>query len=157
MTETDKVIDYHLTRLHMDSALARLRLADFTDKVAHIESDRNPRAKNKTSSAKGMFQFIDGAIQPAINRTRKALGDADWLAALECRKRITRFGIDKQTALFLGNILEMKGTDRLVKEILATGSTDAMKQLYADKHHTAPDEATLSRMETVFGEGHPPN
>ena len=150
LSETQKVLKHHLSRLHLTYPVDAEYLQTFCTLVAHMESDHNPKARSFISTAKGLYQFIDGSLTPAINRTRKALGDAPWLAALETRRDITRFGADKQTALFLGNILEMKGTDPFIMNIALTGSRGAMKQLYAEKHHTNPDEATLARMEKVF-------
>jgi len=150
MNETTKVLKHHCKRLGLNYPLNAAPLERFAYLVAKIESDHNPKAKNKLSSAKGMYQFIDGSIQPAVNRTRRSIGDAPWLASLEVHGDIRRFGPDKQTALFLGNILEMRGTDPAIMNIAMTGDVGVMKQLYAEKHHTKPDEATLTRMELVF-------
>ena len=149
-SETTKVLRYHCKRLGINYPINAAPLERFSYLVAKMESDLDTQAKNPTSSAKGMYQFIDGSIQPAINRVRRALGDAPWLASLEIHGDIRKFGPDKQTALFLGNILEMKGTDPAIMNIAMTGDVGVMKQLYAEKHHTKPDEATLTRMDLVF-------
>jgi hypothetical protein len=57
---------------------------------------------------------------------------------------------EQQTLLFLGDILGKRGTDTLMKQVMTTGSREAMKQVYLKYHHTAPDGPTLRRTEVIF-------
>lgn len=55
----------------MQSSFDLAMLTPFERKVAQIESSLNPHAKNKNSSAKGLFQFIDStADQYGLDRSK---------------------------------------------------------------------------------------
>lgn len=153
--QSDQLLTRHLGRLGVDSPEARSRLAELASKVAMIESDGNMRAKNKDSSATGLYQFLvddskgQSALQTAVKRTKKYV-QADWLDEVAKTGKVEDLSAEKQTILFLGDILEKEGSDKYVKKLLDPNSSekevkDSMMQIYLKLHHTNPDEATLNR------------
>jgi hypothetical protein len=153
--QSDQLLSRHLGRLGADSPEARSRLAELASKVAMIESDGNMRAKNKDSSATGLYQFLvddskgQSALQTAVKRTKKYV-QADWLDEVARTGKVEDLSAEKQTILFLGDILEKEGSDKYVKKLLDPNSSekevkDSMMQIYLKLHHTNPDEATLKR------------
>ncbi len=153
--QSDQLLTRHLGRLGADSPEARSRLAELASKVAMIESDGNMRAKNKDSSATGLYQFLvddskgQSALQTAVKRTKKYV-QADWLDEVAKTGKVEDLSAEKQTILFLGDILEKEGSDKYVKKLLDPNSSekevkDSMMQIYLKLHHTNPDEATLNR------------
>lgn len=153
--QSDQLLTRHLGRLGADSPEARSRLAELASKVAMIESDGNMRAKNKDSSATGLYQFLvddskgQSALQTAVKRTKKYV-QADWLDEVARTGKVEDLSAEKQTILFLGDILEKEGSDKYVKKLLDPNSSekevkDSMMQIYLKLHHTNPDEATLKR------------
>lgn len=141
------------------------KLIQFADTVAEIESNRNPKAKNKTTTATGAFQFVRGSVVPALNRMARFGDLPDWGVSLlekykkgvtpeEHRELISSLPYEKQRDMFLADISEKKVEksglgDTLIKGI-ALGSIDAMRDLYLKGHHTAPDEPTLKRVYKYF-------
>ncbi len=47
-------------------------------------------------------------------------------------------------------MLEKRGSDKYMVDVLADGSKSAMLKAYLELHHTDPDEATLRRAREVF-------
>lgn len=130
-------------KLNVNYFVFKNNIMNFADRVAAIESDKNPLAKNSTSSAKGMYQYIDSAVIPAL--TRLARYDIHLL-----HKNMLDYSTEEQTAIFLADIFQKTGTD---KYLIAIANDDDMKNqgmLYAKFHHTNPDAATLQRMNKFF-------
>ncbi len=162
----------HLSRLGADTEEARSNLNAFADLVATVESEGDPKAQNKNTSAAGAFQFVKGSVLPALNRMEKATGTLPmWAAKLKDtyksgkvtkdmhRDLITGLTYDQQKEIFLGDIMQKKISnqsglgDKLLTAILLKGDKDAMKELYYKGHHTDPDEATRQRTNSIITEG----
>ena len=164
----DTLINTHLDRLGFNTDDAKGRLDILANTISEIESNSNPKAVNipqkdkEQTSAKGMFQYVDGSINPAINRVEKYTGEVEWLKDLkEGKIDIRDLTPEQQTTLFFGDILEktIGGKsgygDKLFKQLLDPNSTpeqikDAIRKLYYEGHHTAPDEATKKRVENIL-------
>jgi hypothetical protein len=145
----------HLNRSGMeglDSTRARNILYDFALKVGRAESSGNPKARNKplegkeASSATGLYQFLVGteggqsALQTAVNRAKKRI-DAPWLDEVFKTGKVEDLTPDQQTILFLGDILEKEGSDKLIKSLLDPNASEkeqkkAMYKIYLNLHHT---------------------
>jgi hypothetical protein len=107
-------------------------ITDFSTQVRHIESDNNPMAAAGTTSAKGVYQFTDASVDTGRNRMR-TLGYAerpDWNT-------------------FYANIFAQKGSDDFLRRI-GSGDMHARKEAYYKFHHTAPDEATIRRVDELI-------
>jgi hypothetical protein len=107
--------------------------------VRQIESDDNCIAKNKTSSAKGCYQFINDALNTAYNRLDRYFKLV--------RKPIIECTLEEQTALFLADMFQRKGTDKYLLLIGNEFDLNAGSLLYSKFHHTNVDEPTKNRME----------
>lgn len=154
---TDKVLDQIAARLDIDDN-GKLNIAKFMVLTSVIESGGQLDAENPTSSASGMYQFIDGAVDPAIKRLRRYLPEEDWMGATMESNTPVDLNRDQQTAMFLANVAESRGTDALMKDIATTGSTESMKKLYVKGHYKGvPDEETEKVMQEVFNDAQDPN
>ena len=153
--QSDQLFSGHLDRLGGDNPESRARLTDLASKVAMIESDGNMGAKNKSSSATGLYQFLvddskgQSALQTAVNRTKKYV-KADWLDEVARTGKVEDLSAEKQTILFFGDIMEKEGSDQYLKKLLDPNASeeqinDAMMDIYLKLHHTDPDEKTLKR------------
>lgn len=148
----------HLNRSGMkglDSTRARNILYDFALKVGRAESSGNPKARNKplegeeASTATGLYQFLVGnadkgkdnsSLQTAVNRAKKRI-DAPWLDEVFKTGKVEDLTPDQQTVLFLGDILEKEGSDKLIKSLLDPNASEkeqkkAMYKIYLKLHHT---------------------
>ena len=145
----------HLNRSGMeglDSTRARNVLYDFALKVGRAESSGDPKVKNRplegkeASSATGLYQFLVGteggqsALQTAVNRAKKRI-DAPWLDEVFKTGKVEDLTPDQQTVLFLGDILEKEGSDKLIKSLLDPNASEkeqkkAMYKIYLNLHHT---------------------
>ena len=145
----------HLNRSGMeglDSTKARNVLYDFALKVGRAESSGDPKVKNRplegkeASSATGLYQFLVGteggqsALQTAVNRAKKRI-DASWLDEVFKTGKVEDLTPDQQTVLFLGDILEKEGSDKLIKSLLDPNASEkeqkkAMYKIYLNLHHT---------------------
>lgn len=140
----------HAIRLKVEIHGAVKNALEFARLVGIIESSSSLVARSKVSSATGLYQFIKGSIEPAVNRTKKYIGHKPWmdqvLKTLDC----TWLSWIQQTLLFLGDILEKRGSDIWMTRVLHDGDREAMLQAYLRLHHTDPDEATYDRARRIF-------
>lgn len=129
------------------------RWLKFADDCFLIESGRNLKAINKPqkgkeqSSAKGGYQFLDASLKTAYKRLfrytkvkfkRLPIIEQDW---------------DTQTALFISNLCQQRGSDYFIIKMLANDVQGA-KDLYAKFHHTNPKKKTRTRMDKIFGKSY---
>lgn len=140
----------HSQRLKVEVSRAVKYALEFAELVGIIESDGSPKAKNSVTSARGMYQFLRGSVEPAVNRLRKYIGHRPWMDQALLHKDASKLSWIEQTLLFLGDILEKRGSDRYMVQVLEDGNRGAMLQAYLELHHTNPDEATLRRAKGVF-------
>lgn len=144
------LVSKHSKRLNVDIEKAFKNLMTFSMVVGYMENRGELQGKNPLSSAKGLYQFIDGSIEPAINRTIRYIGERPWMDDLRISKDANTLNWEQQTLLFLGDILGKRGTDILMKQVMSSGDREAMKQVYLKYHHTKPDGNTLRRAEVIF-------
>ena len=144
-----------------EDSLANLnRLADT---VGRIESDNNPEAmyEGPESSAKGEYQWLTNPKegQPAfitgINRAINNYEDSGyeppaWLYEAKKHGDPIRLDKDQQREIFFADIFEREGSDALIKRIIESKDIDAFKELYLNKWHTNPDEATIKRVNEIL-------
>lgn len=160
----ESVVDYHVNRLGFGEE-AKVKLNELADSVALIESEGNPQAMNESTSASGAFQFVKDSVMPALNRMQDATGSLpEWAEGLRMayergltkeqhQKLMTSLSYEQQKELFLADILEKTIDnkpgygDKLLKKFILNDSPEAVKELYYKGHHTAPDEATIARVE----------
>jgi hypothetical protein len=152
MYDVSKIIFLHWKRMgsHGDFRDVFMNCLEFARLVGIIENNNTLYGKNPTSSAKGLYQFISGSIKPAVNRTRRYLGERNWYEELLEHKDASRVGWEEQTILFFANILGQRGSDEYMKHIMESGSKLHMELCYYKFHHTAPDEATILRVKKII-------
>tara|TARA_R100000093_G_C1884414_1_gene55099 strand:- start:54 stop:563 length:510 start_codon:yes stop_codon:yes gene_type:complete len=122
-------------------------LSEFADKVAGMESDFNPKARNEKSTAKGMYQLTDDSFVTAKNRLKNILGgvpDRIWKA-----KSVLDLNPADQKTLFFAHLTEDEGSDERMLDYLE--GRDSGGKLYLNNHYKGtPDKSTLKRMKKYF-------
>ena len=133
-------------------------LDEFTQQSKMIESSGGTDTVNEESSARGDFQFLTegegNAFQTGLNRvanTYEAMGVKlpSWVSKAKEHNNPIKLTSKQQEELFLANLWQQKGTSNLFKRI-DEGDSQAKYQLYANYHHTNPDEATSERAASLF-------
>ena len=133
-------------------------LDEFTQQSKMIESSGGTDTVNEESSARGDFQFLTegegNAFQTGLNRvanTYEAMGVKipTWVSKAKEHNNPIKLTSKQQEELFLANLWQQKGTSNLFKRI-DEGDGLAKYQLYANYHHTNPDEATNKRALSLF-------
>ncbi len=133
-------------------------LDEFTQQSKMIESSGGTDTVNELSSARGDFQFLTegegNAFQTGLNRvanTYEAMGVKipSWVSKAKEHNDPIKLTSKQQEELFLANLWQQKGTSNLFKRI-DEGDSQAKYQLYANYHHTNPDEATSERAASLF-------
>ena len=123
---------------------------DFSSKTRHMESDNNPNARAKTTSASGLYQFTDDSI----NTGRQRMQNMGW--EKEDYEGIgddaTQWTPEQADAMFLSNMFAQGGSDEYLSAI-GGGDKNMQKEAYYKFHHTDPDIATTNRADEIFG-GH---
>lgn len=154
--DTETLISKHAERLGVDPSTAYDNLLEFAEVVGQVESNGDltalniPQKGKEASSAAGKYQFVKGSIEPALNRLARTLGELPWMAELRENKDVTVLDNEQQTLLFLGEMLEKKGSDKYMKDIMASGDKTKMLEAYYKLHHTNPDNATRKRAVKYF-------
>ena len=138
-----RVVYKHADRLLLDREAALGNALGFAHIVGLAENNGKLVGKNPTSTAKGLYQFINGSVGPAVVRAARTVGMLKWMQEALEHRDFNRLNWEQQTLLFLADVLEKKGGDRYMRPVLATGSLEAMEQAYYKLHHTAPDEMTI--------------
>ena len=149
----------HLKRFDINNEeQATSNLLDvFVPAVLEIESGGDYQAINKQGSgARGGFQFLGkskkypkGSAIAALNRIEKYLGTREWGAELREHGDASLLDPEQQTELFIGDMLEKKGSDKLM-QLVFDGDIEGMIKAYEVLHHTAPDKATTKRARKIF-------
>ena len=122
----------------------------FIDETAIAESggEENPLvARNPLTNAGGKFQFIESennnSLTTGLNRLSATKEDGsyvyfdklpEWINETKKHKDVTKLNKDQQTALFLANLHQQKGTDDLFKKI-SGGDIQAKIDMYIKHHH----------------------
>lgn len=118
---------------------------------AKLESSLNPQAMSKTSSAKGLFQFLDDTWKGLVKNHGKKYGitmnNADWLNPLhqaifagemmkENQSSVNKWtaqGLDLGTALYLGHFLGNGGSSKVADAYAKNPETPMYKVVGMDK------------------------
>jgi len=133
-------------------------IKEFMNGVAMIESDGNPEASNKISSAKGKYQWLNGELpsgKSGLNAFKEDLdaaelyyGKADaevpkWVTDAKVHNDPRKLKSDEQDKLFLFRMYRLAKNADLLEAF--KGDKKKQRQLYFDKHHTDPDLITKAR------------
>jgi len=156
------VLDAHINRLGVEPEEARKNALEFATYVGFVENSgetygRNiPEEGKEASSASGLYQFLtddskgQSALQTAINRTKKYVGEQPWLTEAFDKGEVEGLTRNQQTALFLGDMLEQKGGDEYMKPILE-GDRSKWVSAYKKMHYRGnTTNATNERADKIF-------
>ncbi len=154
-TKPRNIKDYISSKLELQNPNL---LEEFTQQSKMIESSGGTNTVNEESSARGDFQFLTegegNAFQTGLNRvanTYEAMGVKmpSWVSKAREHNDPIKLSSKQQEELFLANLWQQKGTSNLFKRI-DEGDGLAKYQLYANYHHTNPDEATNELALSMF-------
>lgn len=156
--EYNKLLDLHLDRLGIDGKeLATRDLNELSDFILEVESDGDFNAANPNSSARGGYQFIKGSVVPAVNRLEKYLGPLPRFDEVRKTGDVRSLSSADQTLLFMGDILEKKGSDKLINKFLNANNKkdkqNAAYEIYTILHHTTDKEGNIplrAKLQTKF-------
>lgn len=151
-----KLIEFHLNREGMEVGVSKEEATHnlhnvFMPTVLEMESSGNYAASNNTTTAKGGFQFVEGSVQPAINRLSRRIGMKPWMEEAIQHKDASKLTKEQQQLMFMADVLEKDGSDSFMKKVME-GDKQGSMDAYYKLHHTAPDDATKKRAEMIFGE-----
>ena len=151
----------------------------FMDELVGMESDwiqdASPGIKDNT--AYGYVQFTEDSVETAVNRyighlerfnkrsadrgwepysikKDETLPIPEWLTILKNstkthEEKLDALTYDEMLALAFVHLHSKKSKDSNFV-LLSEGDIDASKELYKNNHHTNPDAATLTRLESFF-------
>tara|TARA_S200000501_G_scaffold277284_2_gene261109 strand:+ start:4407 stop:7010 length:2604 start_codon:yes stop_codon:yes gene_type:complete len=156
--EYNKLLNLHLDRLGIDSKeLATRNLNELSDFILEVESDGDFNAANPNSSARGGYQFIKGSVVPAVNRLEKYLGPLPRFDEVRKTGDVRSLSPEDQTLLFMADILEKKGSDKLINKFLNADNKkdkqNAAYEIYTVLHHTTDKKGNIpfrAKVQTKF-------
>ena len=149
MALIENLVSYHASRLCIPPEVAITHALTFARVVGQIENSGNLQGSNKSSSAKGLYQFIDSSVPIAKKRLARVLGVLPWFT----EDNPNRMTWEQQTLLFLGNILGMSGTDAVMGRLLKDLDKDSIVYAYMHYHSTAlSDGPTIARARKITEE-----
>ena len=120
---------------------------EFSRQVREIESDNNPEAAAKTTSAKGVYQFTDASVQTAKNRMYNMGFEKEDIREIDNNPH--NWTDEHADSMFLANIFAQRGSDKLLKKV-GYGEIEPRKEAYYKFHHTDPDKATIKRVDRII-------
>jgi hypothetical protein len=120
---------------------------DFSQQVRHIESDNNPLAAAGTTSAKGVYQFTDDSVNTGLNRMGNLGYNQDFIGGIS--QNPSEWDDEQADSMFLSNMFAQSGSDAYLNRI-GGGDAEARQEAYYKFHHTAPDEATINRVNKMM-------
>ena len=156
--EYNKLLNLHFNRLGIDSKeLATRDLNELSDFILEVESDGDFNAANPNSSARGGYQFIKGSVVPAVNRLEKYLGALPRFDEVRKTGDVRSLSSADQTLLFMGDILEKRGSDKLINKFLNADNKkdkqNAAYEIYTVLHHTTDKKGKIpfrAKLQTKF-------
>jgi hypothetical protein len=119
----------------------------FSQQVRQVESDNNPKAAAKTTSAKGVYQFTDASVQTGKNRMYNMGFEKEYIREIDNNPH--NWNDEHADSIFLANIFAQRGSDKLLKKI-GYGEIEPRKEAYYKFHHTDPDTATKNRVNNII-------
>ena len=144
------IVERHAKRLEINTDRAYGHAMLFAILTGLVENGGRLQGSNPTSSAKGLYQFLAGSVEPAVNRLRRNWKEEPWMSEVVEHKDTGLLTWEQQTALFLADLLEKRGSYFLMRRVLQTGGAQDMIQAYSVLHHTNPDEQTKARARRIF-------
>ena len=99
----------------------------FSRQVREIESDNNPEAAAKTTSAKGVYQFTDASVQTAKNRMYNMGFDKEDIREIDNNPH--NLSNEHADCMFLANMFAQRGSDKLLRKI-GYGEIEPRKEAY---------------------------
>ena len=145
-----EIVGKHATRLGIDPTVAYGNAIQFSVLVGLVENGGKLSGSNPQSSAKGLYQFIAGSVEPAVRRLRRNWVEEPWMSEVIKHRDTGLLTWEQQTALMLADLLEKQGSDELMSRVLKYGDAGSMINAYYDLHHTDPDTVTMLRARRIF-------
>jgi len=133
----------------------------FAEVVGILENDgklvggNRPQKGKEASTAKGLYQFLDGSVGPAKERLSRHIDTEDY------PDDPNEMTWGQQTSLLLADVLEKTavvngekvpgfGDELMIKVLTNANDSAAVRDAYYFLHHTKPDEKTKERTERIL-------
>ena len=130
-------------------------------KFAESKNKNLARGQNKlNSSASGYYQFLEGSVPTAYNRTTNRFftgEESKIFQPILDNNDSSVVSESIQDALFLSNIFESEGSDKYLTPALFEGNAEASMNAYLYNHHTlsskekAYNDATIKQAKKIWG------
>ena len=108
-------------------------------------------------SARGGYQYKPPSVVPAVNRLEKYLGPLPRFDEVRKTGDVRSLSSTDQTLLFMGDILEKRGSDKLINKFLNADNKkdkqNAAYEIYTVLHHTTDKEGKIpfrAKLQTKF-------
>ena len=79
--------------------------------------------------------------------TAKTINQKDYIRDIDNNPH--NWNNEQADCMFLANMFAQRGSDKLLTKI-GEDDLEAMKEAYYKFHHTAPDEATINRVDKII-------
>jgi len=136
--------------IDVDSRAIGSGLQEMYYRIGSMESDNNPNAAAKESSAKGVYQYLtdnaeDGknsSFGVALNRLSRAFKKAGeevpkWVAEAKKHKDPRKLTRDQSNEMLLADlVLTPRKSRKYLQDFLVKRDDQALANLYAEVHHT---------------------
>ena len=162
----DPVEKHILEEMGLDPRVVAPRLGEFYTKVGDAESGNRLDAANPTSSARGVYQFLNGnggkgklsSFEVGLNRVERAYKKAgsevpEWVGKAREHMDPTQLSREQSDVLLLSDLRYGKyPASKPLADFLVSGDTAAIREVYGYHHTDAQsDQAVLDNMDRVFG------
>ena len=151
----NEVEEHILSGMGLDSKVVAGNVKDFYHRIGDMESDNNPDAASTISSAKGVYQFLNGnkkdskgnpansSFQTGLNRTARAYRLAgfdapSWVADAQQHQDPRKLTQEQSDTVMLSDLVygRKKVNDNMKKYfIYGQEDTQALHDVYSE-HHT---------------------
>lgn len=167
----NEVENYLLGTMDLTPEVVKGNLKDFYHRMGDMESDNNPNASAKSSSAKGVYQYLNGnkknglgsSFQVALNRTKRAYEKAgfdapSWIDKAHKHEDPRKLTQEQSDTLMLSDLLlGPKPVSAPLTQYLINGQTqpkhlhDVYKEHHTDVTNTAEQGDVIGRMNERLG------
>ena len=128
----------------LDSVIDTIMTTDskipFFELIKKAESNNNPLAKNPKSTAKGVYQFLDGTVENVKNQGINLGFNKKYIKNIPNNPH--DWTDDEADVMAAINLFVQPNTDKLLEQAIEKRDIDAMTELYYKNHHTDPDLMT---------------
>ena len=140
--------------INVDARAVGSGLEEMYFRIGSMESDNNLEATSNESSAKGVYQYLTdngtdskgSSFEVALNRLSRAFKRAEvevpeWVAKAKKHKDPRKLSRKQSNEMLLADlVLTPKKSREYLQDFLVSQNDQALANLYAEVHHTDPNQ-----------------